>query len=108
MRWVLGTCQIRGTVRGMVRPYDPRVCGGGYGITGRGPFVSAEEVRAGALTHGELLGSRLYGFKEDARIAIQTAPDYFVWWYTAKSIGLCVAVAALTFMLGRASAGCRR
>lgn len=45
----------------------------------------------------------LDGFADDARQAITTNPDYFVWWYTAKSIGLCVAVAALTFMLGRAS-----
>ena len=69
MHAVLGTCQIRGTVEGMIQP-------------------------------------RLHGFSDDARTAIQAAPDYFVWWYTAKSIGLCVAVAAFTFMLGRAS--CRR
>lgn len=45
----------------------------------------------------------LAGFSDDARKAIQTAPDYFVWWYTAKSIGLAVVFAAFTFMLGRAS-----
>lgn len=66
MHVVLGSCQIRGTVREMIRP-------------------------------------ALHGFRDDARTAIQAAPDYFVWWYTTKSIGLCVAVAALTFMLGRAS-----
>lgn len=87
----------------MIRPYDPRVCGGGYGITGRGPFVSADEIRAGAMEHGELLGTRFYGFADDARTAIQQAPEYFVWWYTAKSIGLAVVFAAFTFMLGRAS-----
>lgn len=48
----------------------------------------------------------LTGFADDARKAIVENPDYFVRWYTAKSIGLCVAVAALTFMLGRAS--CKR
>lgn len=42
-------------------------------------------------------------FSDDARKAITVAPDYFVWWYTAKSIGLCAAVAALAFVLGRAS-----
>jgi hypothetical protein len=51
--------------------------------------------------------SQLHGFADDARQAITANPDYFVWWYTAKSIGLCVAVAALTFMLGRASRRCR-
>lgn len=49
---------------------------------------------------------QLTGFADDARQAITTNPDYFVWWYTAKSIGLCVAVAALTFVMGRAS--CKR
>ena len=43
------------------------------------------------------------GFADDARTAIQQAPEYFVWWYTAKSIGLAVVFAAFTFMLGRAS-----
>jgi hypothetical protein len=27
--------------------YDPRVCGGGRGVTGRGPFMSAEELLSG-------------------------------------------------------------
>lgn len=82
------------------RPYDPRVCGGGYGITGRGPFVSAEDLLhpTGPVD--------LAGFTDDARKAIVTNPDYFVWWYTTKSIALCVAVAGLTFMMGRAS--CKR
>lgn len=48
----------------------------------------------------------LDGFADDARKAIVTNPDYFVWWYTTKSIALCVAVAGLTFMMGRAS--CKR
>ena len=87
----------------MQRPYDPRVCGGGYGITGRGPFVSAEELRRGAAEHGELLGA----FSDDARHAMQTSPDYFVWWYTAKSIGLGVVAAALAFMIGRSTKRCR-
>lgn len=46
---------------------------------------------------------QLGSFSADARQAIATSPDYFVWWYTAKSIGLGLAVAALGFMLGRAS-----
>lgn len=70
------------------KPYDDRVCGGGYGITGRGPFTSAEQ---------------LGDFHADARVAITQAPDYFVWWYTAKSIGLGVTVGIIGFLLGRAS-----
>lgn len=45
----------------------------------------------------------LVGFSDDARHAIQAAPDYFVWWYTVKSVGLCVAFAGLAFMVGRAT-----
>jgi len=52
----------------------------------------------------EQLGS----FSSDARTAIQVAPDYFVWWYTVKSVGLGVVAAGLAYMIGRATAkGCR-
>ena len=43
------------------------------------------------------------GFAEDARRAIAASPDYFVKWYTVKSIGLGVVGAAFAFMLGRAA-----
>lgn len=43
----------------------------------------------------------LSDFKADARLAITANPDYFVWWYSAKSILLVVAVAALAFQFGR-------
>lgn len=49
---------------------------------------------------------QLTGFADDARKAIVENPDYFVWWYTVKSVGLAVTLAALTFMIGRAS--CKR
>lgn len=52
------------------------------------------------LTSSTQLGS----FQSDARQAMQAAPDYFVWWYTVKSVGLGVAFAALAFMIGRATA----
>jgi hypothetical protein len=42
-------------------------------------------------------------FASDARHAIKTSPDYFVRWYTIKSIGLGVVAAALAFMIGRAT-----
>lgn len=48
----------------------------------------------------EQLGS----FSSDARTAMQAAPDYFVWWYTVKSVSLCVVAAGLAFMVGRATA----
>jgi hypothetical protein len=50
---------------------------------------------------------QLGSFSDDARQAIVTSPNYFVWWYTAKSIGLGVAFAALAFMIGRATKGRR-
>ena len=40
-------------------------------------------------------------FATEARSAVEKAPGYFVWWYTAKSIGLGVAVAAVGYLLGR-------
>jgi hypothetical protein len=40
-------------------------------------------------------------FADDARRAITSAPDYFVRWYTIKSVGLGVLGAGLAFMLGR-------
>lgn len=44
---------------------------------------------------------RFEGFADDARAAVVANPDYFVWWYTAKSVGLCVALAALAYQYGR-------
>ncbi len=48
--------------------------------------------------------AQLGSFSSDARQAIQATPDYFVWWYTVKSVGLCVMAAGLAFMIGRATA----
>jgi len=48
--------------------------------------------------------TQLGAFSSDARVAITQAPDYFVWWYTAKSIGLGVAVGVIGFLIGRATA----
>lgn len=44
----------------------------------------------------------LSGFREDARAALEASPDYFVFWYTAKSIGLVVVAVGLAYALGRA------
>jgi len=44
---------------------------------------------------------RLNGWGSDARKAITENPDYFVWWYTVKSVGLAVAFAALMYYVGK-------
>lgn len=44
----------------------------------------------------------LSDFKADARLAITANPDYFVWWYSAKSILLVVAIGLLAYQAGRA------
>ena len=41
------------------------------------------------------------GFADDARKAIVENPDYFVWWYTAKSIGLGLLFGAFCYQLGK-------
>lgn len=51
-----------------------------------------------------MTSARLSGFESDARTAITQAPDYFVWWYTAKSVGLGMAVGLIGFLLGRLGA----
>jgi hypothetical protein len=45
--------------------------------------------------------ARLEGFSDDAKAAMTANPDYFVWWYTAKSIGLGVVGAIAAYLLGR-------
>lgn len=41
------------------------------------------------------------GFSADAKKAITENPDYFVWWYTVKSVGLGVVAAYAAYLLGR-------
>lgn len=48
--------------------------------------------------------TRVGGFADDARAAMAARPDYFVWWYTAKSIALVGALAAATYFAGKAAA----
>jgi len=40
-------------------------------------------------------------FSADAKTAILANPDYFVRWYTAKSLALVVAVAGIAYMVGK-------
>lgn len=40
-------------------------------------------------------------FSSDAKEAIAANPDYFIWWYTAKSLSLVAAVAALAYYVGK-------
>ena len=74
---------------------------------GHDAFVSwLHRGPAGAHVTGVVIDGQLSGFADDAQIAVQQAPRYFLWWYTVKSIGLCAAVAALAFMIGRAGRRC--
>lgn len=41
------------------------------------------------------------GWSDDARKAIVENPDYFVWWYTVKSVGLALTFAALCYTIGK-------
>jgi hypothetical protein len=45
---------------------------------------------------------RLDGWSEDAIKAMQDNPNYFVWWYTAKSMALVAALAAAVYFYGKA------
>lgn len=46
---------------------------------------------------------QLGSFADDGKKAIAASPDYFLKWYTIKSIGLGVVAAGLAFMIGRAT-----
>jgi hypothetical protein len=46
-------------------------------------------------------GRVLRGWSDNAREAMQRAPDYFVWWYTVKSIGLGLAAGLVGYLIGR-------
>ena len=41
------------------------------------------------------------GIGDDAEAAVRASPRYFMAWYTVKSVGLCVAVAAVAYLIGR-------
>ena len=56
-----------------------------------------------------MIASRqLSGFADDGKRAMAASPDYFLRWYTIKSIGLGVVAAGLAFMIGRATAHAAR
>ena len=40
-------------------------------------------------------------FTSNARQAMKRNPDYFVWWYTVKSVGLAVAVGFAAYYAGK-------
>lgn len=43
----------------------------------------------------------LGSWSDDAKKAMRDNPDYFIWWYTVKSLGLAAALAALAYYVGR-------
>ncbi len=40
-------------------------------------------------------------FSEDAVAAMQANPNYFVWWYSVKSIALVGVIAAFAYYVGK-------
>ena len=47
--------------------------------------------------------ARRGAFANHARQAIQDNPDYFVWWYTVKSLLLVAAIGVASFFAGKSS-----
>ena len=41
-------------------------------------------------------------FSEDAKTAMAASPDYFVKWYTAKSLALVLALGGVAYLIGKA------
>ena len=41
------------------------------------------------------------GFSEDASRAVQQNPEYFMAWYTLKSLALVVAIGAVCYYVGK-------
>jgi hypothetical protein len=41
------------------------------------------------------------GINDDAEAAVRANPRYFMAWYTIKSVGLCVAVASVAYLIGK-------
>lgn len=48
--------------------------------------------------------AKLGTWADDARRALTESPDYFLTWYTAKSLGFCIATAALAYYVGKEAA----
>lgn len=40
-------------------------------------------------------------WSDGAKRAMQENPDYFVWWYTVKSVGLGVVAAVAAYYIGK-------
>ena len=41
------------------------------------------------------------GWTDNAKRAMGETPDYFVWWYTVKSVGLGVVAAVAAYYIGK-------
>jgi len=48
-----------------------------------------------------MIVSTYEGFREDAQAAMTASPNYFVWWYSVKSLALVASVAAVAYLIGR-------
>lgn len=50
----------------------------------------------------------LSSWQGDAKKTMLENPDYFVWWYTVKSVGLGVVFGAAMYLLGKQHAQRKR
>ena len=62
-------------------------------------YALSKHVRYGPAARA--LAPTFGGFSDDAKKAITDNPDYFVWWYTVKSVGLGIVAAYAAYLLGR-------
>lgn len=49
-----------------------------------------------------IVDRKFRGFREDAKEAMAASPDYFVWWYSVKSLALVASIATVAYLIGRA------
>jgi len=49
----------------------------------------------------------LAGWSDDAKQAITDNPDYFVWWYTVKSVGLGIVIGLAAYWFARSKCKCK-
>jgi len=47
------------------------------------------------------------GWSDDAKQAITDNPDYFVWWYTVKSVACGVFVALAAYWFAKSQCKCK-
>ena len=64
-------------------------------------LAAASPERDAHRVFREARAAALGTFSSNARMAITANPDYFVWWYTAKSLALVGALGWVAYLLGK-------